>query len=118
VRGVGYRLVSRQDSPLVLVGERPSAPAEDARPARPLALVRGIDPAVELAAVVLAIPRSQPLVVLGRRASVAALIESAREAGRALVELRRPGAGPVSVNPAHVLLVVDGAREATVEEGR
>jgi len=119
VRGVGYRLVAHQDSALVLVGERtaPRADTERERPARPLALVRGIDPAVELAAVVLAIPRSQPLIVLGARRSVAALIESAREAGRALVELRRPDAGPVSVNPAHVVLVADGAT-AALEEGR
>ncbi|MBA2580299.1 MAG: winged helix-turn-helix transcriptional regulator, partial [Thermoleophilaceae bacterium] len=60
VRGVGYRLVKHQDSALVLVGERPAprADSDEARPARPLALVRGIDPAVEIAAVVLAIPRS------------------------------------------------------------
>ena len=108
VRGVGYRLVSRQDESAVLIGERPSARAEEAPPARPLALVRGVDPGVELAVLVLAIPRAQPLVVLGTRQRVAALIESAQEAGRALVELRSAAGGEVSVNPAHVVLVSDG----------
>ena len=108
VRGVGYRLVSRQDEGAVLIGERPASRAEEAPPARPLALVRGVDPGVELAVLVLAIPHAQSLIVLGRRQRVAALIESAREDGRALVELRRPGSGTVSVNPAHVVLVSDG----------
>ena len=108
VRGVGYRLVSRHDEGAVLIGERPASRAEEAPPARPLALVRGVDPAVELAVLVLAIPRAQPLIVLGRRRRVAALIESAREAGRALVELRSAAGGEVSVNPAHVVLVSDG----------
>ena len=110
VRGVGYRLVARHDESAVLIGERPLAPAEaeDGRPARPLSLVRGLDPGVELAVLVLAIPRAQPLIVRGRRQRVAALIESAREAGRALVELRPAAGGEVSVNPAHVVLVSEG----------
>jgi len=110
VRGVGYRLVARQDESAVLIGERPPAPAEDeeGRPARPLSVVRGLDPSVELAVLVLATPRAQPLIVLGRRQRVAALIESAREAGRALVELRSAANGEVSVNPAYVVLVREG----------
>ena len=113
VRRAGYRLVARQDADMVVVGQRPLPRPEgaDDRPARALALVRGLDPRLELAAVVLAIPRAEPLLVLGRRASVAALIESARDAGRALVELRRAGGGTVSVNPAQVVLVSDGRVE-------
>ena len=113
VRGVGYRLVSRHDEGAVLIGERPASRAAEAPPARPLALVRGVDPAAELAVLVLAIPRAQPLIVLGRRQRVAALIESAREAGRALVELRSAAGGEVSVNPAQVVLVSDGRAGST-----
>lgn len=108
VRGVGYRLVSRHDESAVLIGERPIARAEETPPARPLALVRGVDSGVGACRARARDPARSAADRARRRQRVAALIEAAREAGRALVELRSAAGGEVSVNPAHVVLVSEG----------